>query len=131
MSATLTRSEALRLLAALEDKKQAAIDAGDLDELRRLEQRVRDVEAALEAAPRRATAPRADVGAPPAKDKIVAALLAFFLGGFGVHKFYLGRVGQGVLYLLFFWTFIPAIVAFFEAILYLVADRDAFAAKYG
>ena len=30
------------------------------------------------------------------KDKTTAALLAFFLGGFGVHKFYLGEKG-GVL----------------------------------
>ena len=29
------------------------------------------------------------------KDKTTAALLAFFLGGFGVHKFYLGEKGRG------------------------------------
>ncbi|MBD5026854.1 NINE protein, partial [Xanthomonas citri pv. citri] len=34
------------------------------------------------------------------KNKIVAALLAFFFGGLGIHKFYLGRVGQGILYIL-------------------------------
>ena len=27
------------------------------------------------------------------KNRIVAALLAFFLGGFGAHKFYLGQIG--------------------------------------
>ncbi|RWS84834.1 hypothetical protein DN462_24860 [Citrobacter freundii] len=32
------------------------------------------------------------------KSRIAAALLAFFLGGFGVHKFYLGKIGQGFLY---------------------------------
>lgn len=36
------------------------------------------------------------------KNRISAALLAFFLGGIGVHKFYLGKVGQGFLYLIFF-----------------------------
>ncbi len=35
------------------------------------------------------------------KNRISAALLAFFLGGIGVHKFYLGKVGQGFLYLIF------------------------------
>ncbi|MEA1568161.1 NINE protein, partial [Salmonella enterica] len=39
------------------------------------------------------------------KSRIAAALLAFFLGGFGVHKFYLGKIGQGFLYLIFCWTF--------------------------
>jgi hypothetical protein len=33
------------------------------------------------------------------KDKIVALLLCFFLGFLGVHKFYEGKVGMGVLYL--------------------------------
>ena len=65
------------------------------------------------------------------KSRVAAALLAFFLGGFGVHKFYLGRVAAGVLYLLFFWTFIPAIIAFIEFIIYLTMSDEAFAAKYG
>jgi TM2 domain-containing membrane protein YozV len=65
------------------------------------------------------------------KSRVAAALLAFFLGGFGVHKFYLGRTAAGVLYLLFFWTFIPAIIAFVEFIIYLTMSDEAFAAKYG
>lgn len=65
------------------------------------------------------------------KSRMSAALLAFFLGGFGAHKFYLGRVGQGIIYLLFFWTFIPAIIAFIEFIVYLCMSDDSFAAKYG
>lgn len=34
------------------------------------------------------------------KQKVVAALLCFFLGGLGVHRFYTGHVGMGILYLL-------------------------------
>ncbi len=65
------------------------------------------------------------------KSRIVAALLAFFLGGFGIHKFYLGKTGLGVLYLVFFWTFIPAIVAFLEFILLLIMSDEEFNRKYG
>ena len=49
------------------------------------------------------------------KNPTVAVILALFLGGIGAHKFYLGQTGLGILYLLFFWTYIPAIIAFFEA----------------
>jgi TM2 domain-containing membrane protein YozV len=65
------------------------------------------------------------------KSRTTAALLALFLGGIGVHKFYLGRIGQGFLYLIFFWTFIPAIVAFVEFIIYICMSDEAFSAKYG
>jgi len=65
------------------------------------------------------------------KSKIVAALLALFLGGLGIHKFYLGKMGLGILYLVFFWTFIPAIIAFFEAIMFFTMKDDAFNQKYG
>ena len=65
------------------------------------------------------------------KSRITAALLAFFLGGLGVHKFYLGKIGQGFLYLIFCWTFIPAIIAFIEFIVYLCMSDSDFAKKYG
>ena len=65
------------------------------------------------------------------KSRVVAIILALFLGGLGAHKFYLGRVAAGVLYLLFFWTFIPAIVAFIEMIVYITMSDEAFAEKYG
>jgi TM2 domain-containing membrane protein YozV len=48
------------------------------------------------------------------RDEVVGVLLAFFLGCFGIHHFYLGRVGLGVLYLLFCWTGIPAILGVIE-----------------
>jgi TM2 domain-containing membrane protein YozV len=64
------------------------------------------------------------------KSKIVAALLAFFLGGFGIHKFYLGEGVAGVIYLLFCWTLIPGIIAFFEFIGLLLTSDQVFDAKY-
>ena len=64
------------------------------------------------------------------KNKFIAAILAFFLGGFGVHHFYLGNPGLGVLYLLFCWTLIPAIIAFIEFIVFLVMPERDFDARY-
>lgn len=34
------------------------------------------------------------------KNQLVAAILAFFLGVLGIHRFYLGHIGMGILYLL-------------------------------
>ena len=65
------------------------------------------------------------------KSRITAALLALFIGGFGIHKFYLGSTGWGIVYLVFCWTLIPAIVAFIEGIIYLTMSDEAFQAKYG
>jgi TM2 domain-containing membrane protein YozV len=64
------------------------------------------------------------------RNRTTAALFALLLGGLGVHKFYLGQPGLGVLYLLLCWTFVPAIVAFVEGIVYLTMSDEAFRAKY-
>ncbi len=64
------------------------------------------------------------------KSKSTAGLLALFFGGFGVHKFYLGQTAQGLLYFLFFWTFIPAIIAFFEAIVLFTMNDNILNLKY-
>jgi TM2 domain-containing membrane protein YozV len=48
------------------------------------------------------------------KDEVVGILFALLLGTFGVHHFYLRRDGLGVLYLIFFWTGIPALLGFIE-----------------
>ncbi len=58
------------------------------------------------------------VPAAPVKDRTVAALLAIFLGWIGVHRFYLGDIGLGIVYLIFSWTGIPALVGFIEGIIY-------------
>lgn len=64
------------------------------------------------------------------KSKGVAALLAFFLGGFGIHKFYLDQIFWGIIYLLFCWTFIPAIIAFFETFIILFMDESKFNKRF-
>jgi len=63
------------------------------------------------------------------KSKVAAGFLALFLGGLGIHRFYLGQ-WWGILYLLFCWTLIPAIVAVLEAIVFFCTDDDSWAAKH-
>lgn len=72
------------------------------------------------------------------KNRIVAALLAFFLGWLGIHKFYLGRTGAGIVMLLcgtLGWVLVVpggavAIIAFIEFIIYLVTSDEEFHRKY-
>jgi TM2 domain-containing membrane protein YozV len=68
---------------------------------------------------------------PSGKNRIAAALFAIFLGGLGIHKFYLGRIGFGIIYLIFCWTLIPAVVGFIEGVIYIASSDSDFAAKYG
>ena len=65
------------------------------------------------------------------KSRGTAAVLAILLGDIGAHKFYLGKPGMGILYLLFFWTTIPGIIGIVEGILYLSMGDEKFAEKYG
>ncbi len=66
------------------------------------------------------------------KEEVVGVLLALFLGGFGIHHFYLNRNGLGILYLLFSWTGIPTILGFIECFLMprRVAQYNAAQAAY-
>lgn len=66
----------------------------------------------------------------PVKSKIVAGILAIILGGLGIHKFYLGKTGMGILYLVFCWTYIPTIVSFFEGLIYLCSNDENFQLKH-
>lgn len=66
----------------------------------------------------------------PIKNKIAAGLLGIFLGGLGIHKFYMGKVGLGILYLLFCWTGIPAVIGFIEGIIYLCSNEHNFCIKH-
>ena len=63
-------------------------------------------------------------------NKVALVLLTFFLGGIGVHKFYLGKYVQGVIYFLFSWTLIPSIVAFIEFIIYACTSDERLQEKY-
>ena len=64
------------------------------------------------------------------KSKVTAGLLAFFLGGLGVHRFYLGQ-WWGLAYLFFYWTFIPSIVSLIEAIVFWSTSQETWDKKYG
>jgi len=48
------------------------------------------------------------------RDEVVGILLALFLGGFGIHHFYLRRTGMGILYACFCWTPFPWVLGFIE-----------------
>lgn len=59
------------------------------------------------------------------KGFVPAVLLCFFLGGFGIHRFYLGKVGTGILMLLTLgglgiWT----IIDFVRLIIGSMKDKD-------
>ena len=60
------------------------------------------------------------------RNKTVAGLLAIFLGGFGVHYFYLGMFVKGILSLIFCWTFIPGLIGFIEGIIALTRRDDGY-----
>lgn len=64
------------------------------------------------------------------KNKLVAIILTLVFGAFGIHKFYLGKIRSGVLYLLFSWTFIPLLLALFDLIVLLTYSKQNFNKKY-
>ncbi len=64
------------------------------------------------------------------KSKTTAALLAFFLGGLGVHRFYLGQPLLGIIYLLLCWTLIPAIIGLIDFIVLVTYSDEKFDRKY-
>ena len=64
------------------------------------------------------------------KDKVIALVLTFFLGGFGIQYFYLGRPVAGIINLIFFWTFIPCIWSLVFFIILLCMSDQQFDAEY-
>ena len=65
----------------------------------------------------------------PVKSKIVAALLAIFLGWLGIHRFYLNQPKIGLLYILFAWTAIPLIIGVIEGLIYIFQSDEQFRAR--
>jgi TM2 domain-containing membrane protein YozV len=71
------------------------------------------------------------------KNKNIAAMMAFFFGSFGVHRFYLGQVGMGVGMIFLFsvgwrafgWP-VAAIIGVIDAIVFLSMDQKEFDKKY-
>jgi len=64
------------------------------------------------------------------KSQSVAALLAAFVGGLGIHRFYLSRPISGIFYILFCWTGIPGLIAFVETLVYAFMSPENWARKY-
>jgi TM2 domain-containing membrane protein YozV len=65
------------------------------------------------------------------KSRPLAIVLALLLGGFGIHRFYVGPTSWGIAYLVFFWTGIPQFLAWLEAIYWLTRSDVEWAAMYG
>ncbi|MFV0554741.1 MAG: TM2 domain-containing protein [Mangrovibacterium sp.] len=64
------------------------------------------------------------------RNKTTATVLAFFLGGLGIHRFYLNQILLGSLYLIFSWTFIPIIIAFVDFVVLITMSKEKFESKY-
>jgi TM2 domain-containing membrane protein YozV len=77
------------------------------------------------------------------KNKLAAGLLGIFLGGWGIHKFYLGFTGPGLVFLLvntvgfavtWIFLFIPniilGVIGFVEGIIYLTKSDEEFEQLY-
>ncbi len=64
-------------------------------------------------------------------DRVVAAILAIFLGDFGIHHFYTGDTKHGIWHLVFFWTGIPGLIGFIEGIIWLVDEGSYPKALFG
>jgi TM2 domain-containing membrane protein YozV len=65
------------------------------------------------------------------KSRSIAAMTAFFFGGLGLHRFYLGNYLAGFVYLAFCWTLIPSLVGMFQGIRYALMDDLEFQQRYG
>ena len=66
----------------------------------------------------------------PSKNRYLAAILAIFLGAFGIQYFYLGQIKKGLLCVVFYWTFIPTVLGWLQGLQMLLMSDQSFKAKY-
>lgn len=59
-------------------------------------------------------------------NKWIYVVLALLFGWIGLHKFYSKKILKGVLYILFSWTFIPAVISIVEAIIAIIKTPDEY-----
>lgn len=64
------------------------------------------------------------------KSRGLAIVLAIILGSIGAHRFYLGQIKLGVLYLLLSWTGLSLIVSWIDAIMLILMNESKFQLKY-
>lgn len=60
------------------------------------------------------------------EERLITAALAFFLGSFGIHHFYMKRNTRGYVYALFCWTFIPGFLGIIEGMRFANMTTDEF-----
>ena len=64
------------------------------------------------------------------KTKLATILFALFLWWFGAHRFYLWQTWLWFLYLIFVWTFIPALVSIIDIIYFALMKKEDFDLRY-
>lgn len=64
------------------------------------------------------------------KNKGVTILLTFFFGWLGIHRFYLGQKGKGILYILSWLILLNPLLVFIDFIVFIVMSESTFNAKY-
>ena len=57
-------------------------------------------------------------------NKAIYVIVALFLGGLGIHKFYADKFGQGLFTYYFFWTGIPTIISIIHAIFVIFTKKS-------
>lgn len=66
------------------------------------------------------------------KNKAIFVLLAVLVGWLGIHRMYLGTpfdLTLGIIYMLFWWTGLPLVLALLEAIYFSLIVRNDFRFK--
>ena len=62
--------------------------------------------------------------------KLTTTLLALFVGTLGIHRFYLGQVLYGVIYMILAATGVSTILALIDFVMFLIMDEKDFDYKY-